>query len=140
MANLLHRLRQALGLSHTEDRTYEVDPKLVWSLRKLAEKEHRPPQDLAEEILQQALEQQQRQDEVLQNRWQRMTARQQEVAGWVCLGYNNREIGELLEISPATVKVHVRHILSTFDVRNRIELQLLLQDWDFSGWGKPRQA
>ncbi len=54
----------------------------------------------------------------------------------VCLGYMNKEIGEKLNISPQTVKMHVSNALRKFRVRRRGEIQLLLADWDFSEWDR----
>lgn len=51
----------------------------------------------------------------------KITAREQEILGWVCLGKSNFEIGAILEISPLTVKNHVQKILRKLDVVNRAQ-------------------
>lgn len=51
----------------------------------------------------------------------KITAREQEILGWVCLGKSNFEIGAILQISPLTVKNHVQKILRKLDVVNRAQ-------------------
>ncbi len=51
----------------------------------------------------------------------KITVREQEILGWVCLGKSNFEIGAILEISPLTVKNHVQKILRKLDVVNRAQ-------------------
>jgi DNA-binding NarL/FixJ family response regulator len=50
-----------------------------------------------------------------------LTAREQEVMGLLMKGYKNSDIAEELVISLATVKKHVRKILSKLDVNSRTE-------------------
>ncbi len=52
----------------------------------------------------------------------KLTPREHEVARLVALGYRNREIGDKLFISEATVKVHVRHIREKVGGSSRTEL------------------
>jgi transcriptional regulator EpsA len=51
----------------------------------------------------------------------KITLREQEILGWVCLGKSNFEIGAILDISPLTVKNHVQKILRKLDVVNRAQ-------------------
>lgn len=51
--------------------------------------------------------------------WGDLSPREQEVLGLVADGHSNREIGRMLFIAEATVKVHVGHILEKLDVRSR---------------------
>ena len=74
----------------------------------------------------------------LWNKWQSLTAREQDVAALACLGYTNREIGKRLSISPETVKVRLQRALMKFGVTTRSQLRMLLEEWDFSAWEKPR--
>ncbi len=48
-----------------------------------------------------------------------LTRREREVADWLVQGKTNREIGSVLGISPATVKVHVERVLAKLQVENR---------------------
>ncbi len=50
-----------------------------------------------------------------------LTAREQEVLGYVTLGATNREIADGLFISENTVKTHVSNILEKLGLRNRVE-------------------
>jgi DNA-binding CsgD family transcriptional regulator len=48
-----------------------------------------------------------------------LTAREQEVIELLCCGRTNREIGDCLQISLATVKTHLLHIFEKLGVENR---------------------
>lgn len=48
-----------------------------------------------------------------------LTAREQDVVELVCCGRTNREIGDCLQISLATVKTHLLHIFEKLGVENR---------------------
>ena len=48
-----------------------------------------------------------------------LTARELEVVGLLCCGRTNREIGECLHISRATVKTHLIHIFQKLGVETR---------------------
>jgi transcriptional regulator EpsA len=50
-----------------------------------------------------------------------MTEREIEILGWVQEGKSNQDIGEILNISPLTVKNHVQKILRKLNVRNRAQ-------------------
>lgn len=50
-----------------------------------------------------------------------LTAREQQIMKWICLGKSNAEIGAILEISPLTVKNHVQKILRRLNVANRAQ-------------------
>ena len=51
----------------------------------------------------------------------RISERQREVLKFVASGRSNKEIAEVLALSPATVKSHVAHILAVLGVTNRTE-------------------
>jgi transcriptional regulator EpsA len=50
-----------------------------------------------------------------------ITQREVQILQWVQEGKSNREIGEVLQISPLTVKNHVQNILKKLKVRNRAQ-------------------
>ncbi|MFN8661453.1 MAG: LuxR C-terminal-related transcriptional regulator [Thermomicrobiales bacterium] len=50
-----------------------------------------------------------------------MTARELEVLHLLADGHTNPEMARTLFISPATVRVHVSHILENLDARTRTE-------------------
>jgi DNA-binding NarL/FixJ family response regulator len=51
----------------------------------------------------------------------RLSPREQEVLERLARGHTNREIGEELNITPHTVKIHVEHILSKLGVSDRTQ-------------------
>jgi len=55
-----------------------------------------------------------------------LTPREKEVARWIAEGKSNAEIGNILGISRATVKVHVERILAKLGVENRTTAALLI--------------
>jgi DNA-binding CsgD family transcriptional regulator len=52
----------------------------------------------------------------------RLTDRQLDVLHWVVQGKTNWEIGQILGISPDTVRQHVMHIAGALNVRNRVQV------------------
>jgi DNA-binding CsgD family transcriptional regulator len=50
------------------------------------------------------------------------------------LNFTNRQIAARLQITPETVKTHVRNVLHKFDLHSKAELRRSLADWDFSAW------
>lgn len=54
-----------------------------------------------------------------------LTDREREVAAQVATGRTNEEIGELLIMSPLTVKTHVSRALTKLGVRDRVQLVIL---------------
>lgn len=54
-----------------------------------------------------------------------LTAREQEVVEHVAEGLTNKEIARKLEISPATVKVHVERLISKLGVADRTQAAVL---------------
>lgn len=49
----------------------------------------------------------------------KLTSREQQIIACLMEGFSNKEIGQMLGISPRTVKFHVANILQKFRVKNR---------------------
>ena len=58
------------------------------------------------------------------DRYQALSEREREVFQLIAEGYSNKEIAELLCVSPATIETHRAHILQKLDVHNTAELVL----------------
>jgi DNA-binding CsgD family transcriptional regulator len=127
------RLQRALRISSQESRAYNLDQDLLQSVRGLADKEQRPAQDVAADLLSLALQRRQSNQELLA-RWQSLSGREQEVAALICLGYTSSQIGRRLNLSTETIRTHARNIMYKFGLHSRGELRLLLAYWDFSDW------
>jgi DNA-binding NarL/FixJ family response regulator len=59
--------------------------------------------------------------------WDTLTKREIEVAKSVADGCSNREIAERLNISERTVKARLTSIFQKLDVRDRVQLALLMR-------------
>lgn len=133
--SLLKRLLQTLGL-HPGEALPIVEP-LLEALDALACQEGRSYEAVAADLL--ALAQQRRQANQLHLQcWQRLTAREREVAALVSLGYSNPQIAAELSIALSTVKTHVQRILHKFDCASRADLQAALANWDLAAWLEER--
>ena len=56
-----------------------------------------------------------------------LTAREQDVLELMAKGLSNQEIGEVLSISPESVKIHLKHIFDKLGVTKRVECALVAQ-------------
>jgi DNA-binding CsgD family transcriptional regulator len=131
---LLNILLQRLGFRReVGPRYYALDETLEVMLEDLAQQEQRPPEEVASRLLAEGLQRRQVESE-LRQRWQSLSAREQEVAARACLGYTNKQIALRLGVSAETVKTHLHHALTKFNLRTRAEMGMLLADWDFSAW------
>ena len=61
----------------------------------------------------------------LENHLETLTEREQEVLDLLAQGASNKEIRQALHITEATVKAHVRHILSKLGVQSRMQAVLV---------------
>jgi DNA-binding NarL/FixJ family response regulator len=133
------QLLQKLGLAHpSQTRLFELDEELHASLLNLAAREQRPMEEVATELLHHALEDQQSAEAQL-DLWYELSPRQQDIAALICLRYTNPQIAARLQVSPETVKTHIRSILLRFGVRSKTELRQALYYWDFSAWEKQKK-
>ncbi|MBN2549923.1 MAG: hypothetical protein JXB15_12240 [Anaerolineales bacterium] len=131
---LLDVLLERLGLRLPPGkRNFALDERLLEPLETLAEEEERSADDLANELLRQAVNQIGFNRDTWR-RWSELTSREQQVTALICLGYAYYQIAWRLGITENTVKTHTKNIFSKFDLHGRGELQVLMRDWDFRGW------
>lgn len=111
----------------------ELDPANAQYLAQIAASSESSRQEIAQDLLKTALVDRQVAEKNLA-RWRALTPRQQQVAALACLNFTNRQIAAKLNISPQTVKAHMRNLLHRFDMHSKSELRQALENWDFSGW------
>jgi DNA-binding CsgD family transcriptional regulator len=135
--SFLKHLLSSLGLiDGPSERRFELDENLrVW-LEEMAYRERRPVEEIAADLLQEAVDQRQNATTHLQ-RWRELSPRQQDIAALTCLGYTNQQIAIRLHLSPETIKTHLRTIMQKFGVKTKFELRQLLSGLDFSAWEPP---
>jgi DNA-binding CsgD family transcriptional regulator len=133
LVSLWERLVDQLGLMKLPKRVYRFEDDLAWSLQSMAELEQRPEEEVAAELLAFAINYRLDAEHKLA-KWKRLTQREQQIVALVCLKYSNVEIAEHLDISPETVRSHVRSAMHKFKVRSKADLLVILADWDFSAW------
>ena len=63
-------------------------------------------------------------DKGIADRYDSLSEREREVFQLVAEGHSNKEVADILSISPATVETHRAHILQKLDVHNTAELVL----------------
>ena len=133
--SIFKHLLQALGLGTQSSlrREFNLDEDLYALLYDLADLEQRPVDEVAGDLIQQALSERRDLTDTLRT-WHSLSPRQQQIAALVCLDYTNQQIAARLSISPETVKSHVRVILNRFEMRSKVELSRFLSNWDFSAW------
>lgn len=132
-----HRLLYLVGLRQDpHPHTYTFTSDLHTFLADLANQEQRSPEEIAEQLLSQALQERQTASQYWVY-WQSLTTREKQVTALLCSGYSNMQIANLLGVSIQTVKSHVSNLLAKFGLDSRMELKLLLKDWDFSEWLPP---
>ena len=133
LASLWERLIDRLGLMKLPKRLYRFEDDLAWELQSIAESDQLPEEQVAAELLAFAITYRQKNASNLVD-WERLTRREQQVTSLVCLKSSNIEIAERLQISPETVRSHLRSAMRKFKVRSKADLLVALADWDFSAW------
>ncbi len=103
------------------------------SLIEFAKQEHRSIQEVASEILSQAI-QERHKSGITQARWRELSRREQEAVALYCLGFTGDEICKRFTLSINTVKTHLRNGMQKLGLSSRSELKRALADWDFSSW------
>jgi two-component system response regulator NreC len=63
-------------------------------------------------------------DKGVADRYDTLSEREREIFQLVAEGHSNKDIAELLSVSPATVETHRAHVLQKLDVHNTAELVL----------------
>jgi DNA-binding NarL/FixJ family response regulator len=111
----------------------KLDPVNARYLSQIAASANVSRQETAQELLKNALLERQV-AEVHLGHWRALTPRQQQIAALACLNFTNRQIAARLNLSPQTVKAHMRNLLHRFDLHSKSELRQALEDWDFSAW------
>jgi DNA-binding CsgD family transcriptional regulator len=114
-------------------REFMFDEGVERSLRELAERESRTVNMVAAELLSFAVEERLSTEEYMR-RWYGLTPREQQVVALLCQDYSNRQIADLLVISPETVKTHLRKALRKFGLRDKTQLRQAFAGWDFREW------
>jgi len=132
---LLERVLNTFSHRHALRLSLPAEVKLLQAVQLLASRERRPAEQVAAELLSEALSRRQRAEANLR-RWQMLSPREQQVAALICQNYTNRQIAARLSISPETVKSHIRHLLPKLDAASKAGLRHCLEDWDFSTWLK----
>lgn len=111
----------------------ELDATHATYLALVAARSQTTHRQAAQDLLKNALVERQIAEEHL-GHWRALTPRQQQVAALTCLNFTNRQIAARLNISPQTVKAHLRNLLYCFELHSKAELRQALEDWDFSEW------
>lgn len=133
--SLWRHVMRFFGYRQSDERVFRFDGELVESLRDLAAREECSAEDMAADLLTDALVKR-REAEIYLRVWKELTPREQQAAALTCLGYTNRQIAGRLMISPETVKTHVRNALLKFGLHSKADLRRELSGWDFSAWEK----
>jgi DNA-binding CsgD family transcriptional regulator len=141
MDNFLTRAwRRILGdlhLAPASTRLFACDEPVAFFIDELAQRERRSPDEVAAELLSQAVAERQLAERRMRM-WRQLSRREQDVTALACLGFSGQEIAERLVISSETVKSHLRSATHKFSLRRRAELRQALANWDFSDWLEPR--
>lgn len=114
-------------------RLFAMDVEDYQMLHLVAERQRRPPEEVAAQLFEQAAQEQDAQVWTLRC-WERLSPRQQQITAYICRGDSTRQIAQQLNISQTTVKSHVEIILRKFGVSSRVALRVLLSPWDLDAY------
>lgn len=133
------RLRKLLQKKREmKTRALHADQELLSAIQDAAQEQGRTEEEVWMDFVKAGHDQYVQASE-LEERWDTLTEREQEVTALACMGYRNYEIAETLGISHETVKSHLQNIFTKFDIRSRKELRLALKDWGFEEWWEAHQ-
>jgi len=128
------RLRKLLEkLKGMHMRGFHADQELLAAIQEAAQEQGRSEEEIWIDFVKAGHDQYLQTGE-LEERWDALTEREQEVTALACMGSRNYEIAETLGISHETVKTHMQNIFIKFDIHSRRELRLMLKDWRFDEW------
>jgi ATP/maltotriose-dependent transcriptional regulator MalT len=135
MSLLKRLLNYLMGESDKPEsaRVFLKDEELIAVIRDVAKQQSRAEEEVIADFTKVGLNQFLTQSE-LQDRWDSLSHREQQVVALVCLGSRHYEIAQTLGIAPETVKTHLQHVYDKLHLRSRKELRLALKDWDFQDW------
>jgi DNA-binding NarL/FixJ family response regulator len=134
MPLLLDHLRNLFKSNDEEEmRVYSQDERLLLTLKNTAEQDGRPPEEVLDEMVK-LHDERSSKLKIIEEQWEALSNREQEVTALICLGYNRNQIAKMLDIAPGTVKTHYESIFKKFDVHTSKHLERLLQGWDMLGW------
>ncbi len=137
---LPRRLRQLLEnkKGNDESRIFLQDEEIVTLIRNAAKQQGRSEEEIITDFTKAGWDQLQQATE-MEERWDSLSRREQQVAALICLGHRNYQIAEILVIAPETVKTHLQNIFTKFNLRSSKELRLVLKDWNFADWWEQNQ-
>lgn len=137
---LPRRLRQLLEMKKgtNESRIFLQDEEIITVVRKAAKQQGRSEEEIIADLTKAGWDQLQQESE-MEERWNSLSHREQQVVALICLGYRNYQIAEILVIAPETVKTHLQNIFSKVNLRSSKELRLVLTDWNFAEWWEQNQ-
>ena len=140
MLLLPRRLRQLLEnkKGNDESRIFLQDEEIITLVRKAAKQQGRSEAEIITDFTKAGWDQLQRATE-MEERWDSLSRREQQVVALICLGHRNYQIAEILVIAPETVKTHLQNIFTKFNLRSSKELRLVLKDWNFADWWEQNQ-
>lgn len=114
-------------------RIFAMDIDAYENLRLVAQRQRRSPEEVASQLFEQAVQNQDALFWAIQC-WEQLSPRQRQIAAYVCRGDSTRQIAAQLNIAQTTVKSHIEIILRKFNIPNRIALRQLLAPWDLSSY------